>query len=521
MIVLAHYFPEMAEAVTRFPSDEWVRVAREAGVPLQPVRTPEEALADQALIAEGASPTSNIPSTGRCVRSASCTGCTRRPGGCRARHRARGSTPMRCAPRPTPSAVPVASTAPLRGTERPAQPAPCSPLRSKASPCSTSGSRSRDRSARRCSPTSAPTSSRSTRCATRGGTPTTSRTAPTAASAASASISRPPEGLAVLHRLVEQADVVHSNMRAAAVRLQVDEASLRAVNPDIIYCHTRGFDRGPRSDSPGNDQTGCSLAGVTYEDGGVADGGDPFWSLTSLGDTGNGFLSAIGVIQALYHRRRTGSRRRSTRRSSTPGCCRVDGCGPRRRQRRCPERPHLDRMQLGLIRCTGSTRPRTDGCASPPSPTTHWRSLLGALDRRGPPTIASPRMRPAPRTPTRSTRARRRGARGTSRRATCSSGSTRTACRARSPIPSSPPACSTTPRCAPAGSWSAQHPELGRFEHFGTTIDFSDTPGRIWGPPPLVGQHTREIMHEYGFDDTEIDALCSDKAIFETMSVND
>ena len=27
---------------------------------------------------------------------------------------------------------------------------------------------------------------------------------------------------------------------------------------------------------------------------------------TSLGDTGNGFLSAIGVIQALYHRQLTG-----------------------------------------------------------------------------------------------------------------------------------------------------------------------------------------------------------------------
>src|SRR5207245_268895 len=116
-----------------------------------------------------------------------------------------------------------------------------------------------------------------------------------------------PEGLAVLHRLVEQADVVHSNMRRDALhRLKIDEASLREVNSDIIYCHTRGFDRGPRSDSPGNDQTGCSLAGVTYEDGGCGDGGKPFWSLTSLGDTGNGFLSAIGVIQALYHRRRTG-----------------------------------------------------------------------------------------------------------------------------------------------------------------------------------------------------------------------
>ena len=94
--------------------------------------------------------------------------------------------------------------------------------------------------------------------------------------------------------------------RDALRRLKCDEASLREVNPDIIYCHTRGFDRGPRSDSPGNDQTGCSLAGVTWEDGGGRHGGRPFWSLTSLGDTGNGFLSAIGVIQALYHRARTG-----------------------------------------------------------------------------------------------------------------------------------------------------------------------------------------------------------------------
>ena len=65
------------------------------------------------------------------------------------------------------------------------------------------------------------------------------------------------------------------------------------------------------------------------------------------------------------------------------------------------------------------------------------------------------------------------------------------------------------------------HPELGRFEHAGLQIDFSDTPGRVWGPPPLVGQHTREIMREFGFAEAEIDDLCGEKAIFETMSVND
>ena len=82
--------------------------------------------------------------------------------------------------------------------------------------------------------------------ATRGGTPTTSPTAPTAASAASASTSRPPT--------VSPCSTGSSSRptsctpTCAATRCggcKCDEESLRAVNPDIIYCHTRGFDRGP------------------------------------------------------------------------------------------------------------------------------------------------------------------------------------------------------------------------------------------------------------------------------------
>src|SRR3954447_26085426 len=54
IVVLAYYYPLMAEAYARFPSDQWVEVGRQGGTPLQPVRTPEEALQDPALIADGA-----------------------------------------------------------------------------------------------------------------------------------------------------------------------------------------------------------------------------------------------------------------------------------------------------------------------------------------------------------------------------------------------------------------------------------------------------------------------------------
>ena len=65
------------------------------------------------------------------------------------------------------------------------------------------------------------------------------------------------------------------------------------------------------------------------------------------------------------------------------------------------------------------------------------------------------------------------------------------------------------------------HPEVGRFEHAVLAIDFSDTPGIVWGPPPLVGQHSREILTEFGFTTAEADALLVLGAVFATRSVND
>ena len=54
IVVLAHYHDGMKAAFAGFPSDEWVAVAQQAGIPLQPVRTPEEALLDPALAVEDA-----------------------------------------------------------------------------------------------------------------------------------------------------------------------------------------------------------------------------------------------------------------------------------------------------------------------------------------------------------------------------------------------------------------------------------------------------------------------------------
>ena len=72
-------------------------------------------------------------------------------------------------------------------------------------------------------------------------------------------------GAEVLRKLVEKADVVHTNMRyEAAGRLHIDYESLRLINPSPIYCHTRGFERGERATLTGNDQMGAALAGLEW-----------------------------------------------------------------------------------------------------------------------------------------------------------------------------------------------------------------------------------------------------------------
>jgi crotonobetainyl-CoA:carnitine CoA-transferase CaiB-like acyl-CoA transferase len=118
-----------------------------------------------------------------------------------------------------------------------------------------------------------------------------------------------PRAMKVLRQLVEKADVVQHNMRYdAAERLKIDYESLKAINPKLIYCHTRGFESGPREGLPGNDQTGACLAVCSTRT--VAAGGavKPAVVVDRLGDTGNGFLRhprSSGALSARAHRSRS------------------------------------------------------------------------------------------------------------------------------------------------------------------------------------------------------------------------
>jgi crotonobetainyl-CoA:carnitine CoA-transferase CaiB-like acyl-CoA transferase len=116
-----------------------------------------------------------------------------------------------------------------------------------------------------------------------------------------------PEGLAVLHRMVETADVLVENFRPSVpARLGIDYPRLKAINPRLVYCGLTGYgDTGPHSEKGGFDQVLQCLSGMA-----VFQGGGPEKAQVVLGSVLDYFTSALlayGVASALFHRERSGA----------------------------------------------------------------------------------------------------------------------------------------------------------------------------------------------------------------------
>ena len=303
-----------------------------------------------------------------------------------------------------------------------------------------------------------------------------------------------PRAMKILLDLVKQADVVQHNMRYdAAERLKIDYESLKQINPKLIYCHTRGFERGARAALPGNDQTGACLSGIQFEDGGMGRAGDngevgrPLWSFTSFGDTGNGFLSAIGIVNAIYHRDRTGEGQfidtsiiNAALLNTSYAVATQDGKGF--------ERPRIGGDQVGygpfhriyetnagwlcvvaqteaqraaLLKTVGAGDAKAIGDKLKGDSAANW---FKTLDAAGVPVEV------------------------------CDEEFSRK--------------LHDTPDFQKSKSVvSYPHPVVGKLDQIGLLFSLSDTPGVIQGRPLLVGEHTKEIMAGMGYSEDDMKTM--------------
>ena len=115
-----------------------------------------------------------------------------------------------------------------------------------------------------------------------------------------------PEGVAIVQRLAERADVFVQNFRkGVAGRLGLDAATLRARNPRLVYASASGYGpEGPESGAPSFDYLGLARSGIMYSCGEPDD--EPLAIAGGIADQMGAIMLAYGIVTALLARERTG-----------------------------------------------------------------------------------------------------------------------------------------------------------------------------------------------------------------------
>lgn len=493
-LVAAHLLhPLLAEAFRRFPAADWVAAAARSGVGVAPVRSPAEALADPAFLADGCVVERDHPDVGRVRHVGRVLEFGRTPGAIGA-----------CVPAGAHTGEVVAEAAVAEPrAPRPARGRLGAPLE---------GVRVVDVGLGVAGPLAGRLLADLGADVVKVHAPTDAHWAGThmglATNRGKRSLAvdlKDPRGLEVLHRLLAEADVLVTNWRpGAARRLGLDYPSLAPRYPRLVYCAIRGYERGPRAELPGTDQTAAALCGVEWEDGACWAGNPPLWPRLATGDVTTAVLAACGVVMALYERERSGRGQEVgtslvnasllatsyawVHADGTPGEWeQVDagqhGLGPFYRLYEAADgwvfvAAVAPEHRRGLLRAVG--RPDLEGApadrvaegvaaalAQLPS-----REAVALLDRAGVPVEVVDRG----------------------------------FCRAVFDDPD-----------LRARRWVAdtRSAHVGRLEDAGLLVDLSATPGVIRRGPCACGEHSREVLREAGLDDAAIDALVAAGVVAE------
>ncbi|HKV44164.1 MAG TPA: CoA transferase [bacterium] len=117
---------------------------------------------------------------------------------------------------------------------------------------------------------------------------------------------RTEEGQEIVHQLARRADVVVENFRPGVMeRLGLGAETLRRENPRLVYCRITGFgSTGPYSQRPGFDQVGQGMSGFMSITGQAPTG--PTRAGIALADLTCATTACRGILLALLARERTG-----------------------------------------------------------------------------------------------------------------------------------------------------------------------------------------------------------------------
>lgn len=318
------------------------------------------------------------------------------------------------------------------------------------------------------------------------------------------------EGARIVRRLAERADIIVTNFRPGVMdRLGLGETSLREVNPGLIFCQVTGYGpTGPFADLPAYDQVAQGMSGLMSVTGTRESG--PLRVGVAIGDILAALFATYGVLSAVIERQRTGLGQR------------------------------VDTSLLGAIigiltyqtgrYLAGGGDPQPEGNDHPvAAPYGAFTARDGMLNiaiaseqmwRRLAEVVGHPEWISDPRFATNADRVANRPVLNAMLNEAFSTG---TVAEWVERLSKAGVACGPIWTIGQAlESEQVKHLGIVRTVHhdlagdiplIGPAVDLSLTPPVIRRPPPLLAQHTAEVLRELGYDDQEIARLAEKGAI--------
>ncbi len=318
------------------------------------------------------------------------------------------------------------------------------------------------------------------------------------------------EGRALLHRLVEGADVLVENMRPSVKhKLGFDWETISAINPRLVMGSISGFGQdGPYASRGGVDQIAQGLGGMMSVTG--LPGQGPVRAGVAISDVTAGLQLAVGILVALHERERTGRGRyvHTSLLESMIGMLDFQAARYTVAKEVPPQagNHHPTMGPMGMY----ATKDGYMNLAAP------WGRLWEALCR----VISRPALAQDSRFASAADRARNRDALNAEITEALSTRTTAEWVEAMNAegIPSGPvndlAETFADPQVRHLGvAAPVTHPVAGEIAILRNATHLEGVPDDIRRPAPEPGEHTDEILRQFGLDDAEIAALRKDEVI--------
>ncbi|MDB5907375.1 MAG: acyl-CoA transferase/carnitine dehydratase [Massilia sp.] len=320
------------------------------------------------------------------------------------------------------------------------------------------------------------------------------------------------QGRDILLRMVREVDVLTENYRRGTLeKLGLGYDTLSKVNPGLIYCAVSGYGRdGPMGDKPGFDLIAQGFSGLMSITG--EPGRPPAKTGNSIADINAGILSVAGILAAYVHKLKTGEGQvvdtslmeaavQQTYWQAAIYFATGESPGPTGSAHLLAAPYQAFRASDGWVNIGGANQG-------------NWERIATALGH--PEWLNDPRY---------ATNSARMANLDVLTEAINAVVSTRgkahwievfdAAGVPAGPVHTIGEALSHPQTLARGMVVELDHPQAGPTKALGCPLHFSQTPTRIDRPAPMLGEHSRELLREYGYTDAEIDGFVTAGVIEE------